>query len=339
MPRSALRFLRALFLEDLPLKFICLVLAVLFWFHIDGQLADERDLVVALTPADFSLPEGIEISPDRSLPEIEVRVRGPRRRLQYLNSRDIRFRAVLPSPTRGRHTVKLSRDLFRLAEGMSDVSVVGVKKDALEVDLIARNKRMKPVRVLTQGEVRAGFRLESAIPEPREVEVSSWQDLDNAEKILTEPIVIQDRTEDLQVTVGLAKTVQAGDREVEVSCPTKVRVTLKIIREEVARVLEDVPVSALVPPGAAMIVRPATVRVAIRGALEDVASLKNADLRLFVEWPADWDLQRPPGDSFPARSAQVKAIAPPRVTVRGENDQPLPTVKVYGTLTRPAIGP
>ena len=339
MSRSILRFLRAVLLEDLPLKFICLVLAVLFWFYIDGQLAEERDIVVALTPADFSLPEGIEVAPDRGLPEIEVRVRGPRRRLQYLNPRDIRFRAEVPSPTRGRHTIKLSRDLFRLAEGMSDVSVVGVKKDAIDVDLIACSKRTLPVRVLTQGEVRAGFRLESAMPEPREVEVSSWQDLESAEKVLTDPIGIQDRTEDFQVNVGLAKTVQAGDREVEVSCPNKVRVALRISREEVTRVLEDVPIGALAPPGATMLIRPAAVRITVRGAPEHVAALKSTDLRLFVEWPADWDLQRPPGESFPARSAQIKAIAPPRVTVRGENDQPLPTVKVYGTLTRPAIGP
>jgi hypothetical protein len=81
------------------------------------------------------------------------------------------------------------------------------------------------------------------------------------------------------------------------------------------------------------------VKVVVHGAPEDLANLQPSEIRICAEWPPEWDVQRPPGESFPPRSVRVTAIAPARFKVTGENNQPLPTVKIYGTLTRPAVGP
>src|SRR5271157_79718 len=93
MPHHPLisRILRAALFEDWLLKFICLALAIMMWFYIDGELTDQREIGAALRPADLELPAGFELA-ERPLPKFTVRIRGPRRRLQLMSAESISFR-------------------------------------------------------------------------------------------------------------------------------------------------------------------------------------------------------------------------------------------------------
>lgn len=334
--RAFKRMLAVVFIEDIPLKIVCLILAVLFWFYIDGELTDEREVAVRITASDIPLPQGMGVLSERDLPEVTVKVRGPRRRLQYFSPRDIRvdLREALPAPVRGPQSMGLRREYF----SAEDVVVVNVAPTEFTLRLTKTVRRPLPVQVATAGEVPPGYRLAEAQVEPREVVVESKEDIEAAEKIWTEPINVRDRTAPFEVFVALAPTVQAGEREVAVVCESQVVVSLKIVREETQRVLEGVPVRALAPPGGAMTIEPATISVLVRGPQEDVAPLRNTDIKAYVEWPADWSLQGPVGKTFGALTVQVKVIAPPRLKVSGEGDPALPTVKVQGRLVQGAGG-
>jgi hypothetical protein len=335
-PRVA-RFLHAAFLEDLPLKLVCLVLAMLFWFYIDGELTDERELVVTVGAESLGLPEGLEVAPRPALPEFRVRVRGPRRRLQYLSPRDVSadFREAFPSPpARGAQTLKAYRRFFHL----EDMDVMSVEPAEFRIMLLALSRATLPVQPSLRGNVAPGFRIEKWEVEPREVTVSARQDLQHAEFAWTDAVQIDDKAEDFQVTIGVARA-KVGERDVPVECTQKVRVSFKIARKEITGVLDDQPILALCPPGTSMSVAPTALRVVVRGPPDDIQELRPADIHLYVEWPPEWDLARAPGQTFPPLSVPVKALAPPRVVIEGDNGQPLPSVRVHGQLSRPTVGP
>jgi len=337
--RAIKRMLAVIFIEDIPLKMVCLILAALFWFYIDGELTDEREVAVRLTAADIPLPKGMGVSSERDLPEVTVKVRGPRRRLQYFSARDIRvnLQEALPAPVRGPQSMPLRRQYF----SGEDVVVVSVAPEHFILRLTKMVRRTLPVRVTTAGEVPPGYRLTEARPEPREVVVESKEDIEAAEAVWTLPISVRERREPFEVFVPVAETVQVGDRDVKVQCAEQVAVSLKIVREETQRVLEGVTVRASVPPGAALFIDPATVNIRVSGPQEVIAPLQNKDIDAYVEWPPEWSTRGGETSGFEA-SVQVKVrfkvSASPLLKVSGEEDAALPTVKVRGRLVPGASG-
>ena len=65
--------------------------------------------------------------------------------------------------------------------------------------------------------------------------------------------------------------------------------------------------------------------VVLSGPPEAIAAVQSGTLMLYVEWPADWNIQNPPDQ---AQQVRVSAVPPRGVEVRGENNQPLPVVSV-----------
>lgn len=338
--RTLKRLLASIFIEDIPLKIVCLILAVLFWFYIDGELTDEREVVRPITSADLPLPKNrsMEVLSELDLPEVTLKVRGPRRRLQYLSPRDVQIdlRETMKDIKRGPQTVALSRQVFSI-EG---VDVTDVSPSEFTLVLTQTTRHSLTVMPATSGEVPHGYTLKKAEVEPQQVMVQTKEMFDFVENlnIRTEPINIRGRTASFKTVVSLARTVLAGDREVPVECSEKVTVSITIEPEEAHRPLEDVPVRTLTPPGTSMTLDPPTVSLRVSGSEVDVAPLRNSDVQVYVEWPDDWSLQGPAGKTFAARSVQVKVFAPPRVKVTGSQDSALPTVKVQGRLTQSSPG-
>src|SRR5258708_33361076 len=76
-----LRGLKSALLEDWTLKIICLALALLMWFYIDGELTGQSTFTVSMRSSDIQLQPGWSLAPSSPLPEFLVTVRGPRRSL------------------------------------------------------------------------------------------------------------------------------------------------------------------------------------------------------------------------------------------------------------------
>lgn len=334
---SIFRLLGAVFWEDKTLKLVCFVLAILSYFYIDGELSDEREFAVPVRETSIKLPENLEFAPDNKFPvSLRVRVRGPRRRLQYVSSENIKLNLqdAVPKLAAGDNQIVVRPDQLEVA-GVSEMRIQKVEPTGgFLVRLLGVSKRMLPVKLRRLGSPPPGFQLTAAIIQPREVLVSSTADLSQVDVVWTEPIELNGRTENFQLpSVRVATGLTIGDRDVEIRCNETVTVTLQIHREEITRTIENVPVRALAPPGAAMFADPANITVTVTGLPDEVTALSANDVQLYVEWPAEWDMQQAQGRAFPSQSAQVKAATPSRITVLGENKQALPTVKVRGILT------
>lgn len=116
--------LRRVLLEDWSLKFISVILAVLMWVYIDGELTDVREFAVSLRPADLSLPEGWDVAPGRPMPRVTVRLRGPRRRLSLVNAEMIHVqqKIVVDQPLAGRNVLRVPLDTM-YAQGFDTVGI------------------------------------------------------------------------------------------------------------------------------------------------------------------------------------------------------------------------
>jgi len=103
------RFVHSALLDDWFLKFICLGLAVLMWFYVDGELTDQSDIVVTLRKSDLQLPVGWELAADQPLPKFFVRLRGPRRTMQYVTAERLTFKRKIPiaTPKSGRNPIRI----------------------------------------------------------------------------------------------------------------------------------------------------------------------------------------------------------------------------------------
>lgn len=149
--------LRRILLEDWSLKFISLFLAVLMWIYIDGELTDVREFAVTLRPADLSLPEGWDVAPGRPMPRVQVRLRGPRRRLSLVNAEMIRVqqKITIDQPLSGRNVLRVPLDTM-YAQGFDVVGIFPLYDSEIAVELaqVVTQTNGKPTTLRVKLQVR-----------------------------------------------------------------------------------------------------------------------------------------------------------------------------------------
>ena len=170
------RILKAALFEDWVLKFICLAMAVLMWFYIDGELTAEGNFTVTMRPADLQVPSGWELAPNSLLPEFLVRVRGPRRRLQLNSGESIVFKFKkhrIDNPHYGRNPLNIGSGELE-ADGFEIISVTTKDEREAAVELVATTISIRPEAITRKRQfgVRAVALPGTAmIVEPNSVEV------------------------------------------------------------------------------------------------------------------------------------------------------------------------
>ena len=90
-PSSFFKFLRVVFWDDWGLKFVCFILATLYWFYIDGELTEQREITVSVPISELPLPDGLEADPGHPTLDFRVEVRGSRRRVSFISPDSIRI--------------------------------------------------------------------------------------------------------------------------------------------------------------------------------------------------------------------------------------------------------
>ncbi len=334
--RTILRWMRLCLLEDWLLKLACLLLATLAWIYIDGQLTDQRELTKTLTfdREALALPEGMELVYPEKKYNVLLKVRGLLRRLPVLSVNDVKFdnTHLLPDPQRGLNRIRLETVRFKL-ERQEGMSVISVEPKEMDIEIRMIEQKRVPVRARTTDNLPNGYRVmaEATRVLPQEVSITSAENLDQVTFVWTEPIdvSIRYRDRDFRTEVGIAPVVSVGEgdlkRAVSIRCDAKVTVWLQIRLNEISNSLENVPVQVLTPPGTAISVDHPNLTVLVKGPESEVTKIIKdpALLRLYVEWPSDWEAQAPPGETPTAQPQQVKYIAPPGVTVSDPGGEPL----------------
>ncbi|MFH0938042.1 MAG: YbbR-like domain-containing protein [Planctomycetota bacterium] len=325
-------FIRAALFEDWLLKFICLLLAVLMWFYIDGELTDQRDLVVSLRPSDLILPTGFELSSSGALPKFTVRLRGTRRRLQLMNLEHIVFKKrVIENPQSGRNVLRLKPTDLE-PDGFEIISVTPQDEEAL-VELTPTGSRLKTVRVKLRGAPKPGYLIGQCATEPGQVNVQgTTTELDELEFVWTDDVDVSGADQDVVRETSIVRQMNVNGRHISSYCAQKVRATVSVDPVEVTRRLSfDVRTVAL--EGTAMLMDPKTVEVEVIAA-ERIFTVPEiiSGIILYVEWPSAWEKPKDATEILGPWRAQVRAIAPPRVQVRGLDGAALPTIEVRGAM-------
>lgn len=319
-PQNVFRFLRLLALDDWGLKLFCLAAAVFFWLYVDDNLTAEREVTTTLAAAGVRAPAELLLSEKSRRLSFRLKVHGPK------DGRPGRIRALfdLSNFRAGRHTITAGPNKWRV----DGFRVLRVEPETFSVELAAASERALPVRVRPRGEVREGFLLGEPTAVPGEVSVRGpREELAAATAVWTVPLDVSGRSEDFRTEARLEPFVVVAGRKVPIRCDEKVVVYFSIRPKPVSNVLRDLKIWGLAPPGTTLSIKPESLTVNITGRREAVAKAVAEPakaIRLFVEWPADWN--EPRGKPvFQELPVQVFA---PELTVTAEDGGELPKVTV-----------
>ncbi len=204
-------------LHNFALKLIALTSAVLLW----SAVSREPMIEVAYTvPIEFhNVPEDLEITTE-VVPQAQIRVRGPSRRIRQLNASDVHAIVDLAAGRPGERTFDLTTAQVRVPY---DVEVVQIIPAHVRLTFDRRASKQIPVRPRVTGSFPAGFGIASITAEPSAiVVVGPERRIAAADAALTDPI-------DATGVVGRATfttNAYVTDPLVREVRPTPIRVTV-----------------------------------------------------------------------------------------------------------------
>jgi YbbR domain-containing protein len=210
-------FLRRHILHNIGLKLLSLAIAVLLWMAV----AREPKAEVAITvPIEFTnAPDDLEISSE-TIPQVQVRERGPANTVHVLGPAEVHAVIDLRSASPGEHTYDLSPNKIRAPR---DVETIQVIPSQFRISFDKRGNKKVPVKPRVIGASAPGFRLGDVKVEPEYVNIAGPEQRVNAvESVITDPV-------DASGVMGSATFsthVYVSDPLVRLTSPSTVRVTV-----------------------------------------------------------------------------------------------------------------
>jgi YbbR domain-containing protein len=208
--------------QNFGLKFLSLVLATGLWFMISK---DEQPAEVAIrAPIVFQhVPEQLEISTE-SIPEAQIRVRGPERTIRQLKINEVQAEIDLTGVKSGERTFDLTSQQVRHPR---DVEIKQVVPSQLHLAFDTRLTREVPVIPRVTGIFASGEEIVKKDCDPPRVTISgSRRHVERIDAATTDPI---DATGTLGSAVFITN-VYVSDPLVQVEQATSIRVTVVVQR-------------------------------------------------------------------------------------------------------------
>jgi diadenylate cyclase len=151
--------------HNVGIKIASLLIAFMMWFAVGRDPIAE---VAVSVPIEFHhVPENLEISSE-SLPQAQIRVRGPAHRIRDLAQAQVHAVIDLAGVTPGERTFDLTAHHISLPRNVEVVQVVPTQFRLTFDKRVTRELEVHP-RVL--GTFPPGFHLQSAVPDPATVTV------------------------------------------------------------------------------------------------------------------------------------------------------------------------
>jgi YbbR domain-containing protein len=204
-------------LHNLLLKIIALASAVLLWSAVARQPMIE---VAYSVPIEFhQVPEDLEITTE-VVPQAQVRLRGPSRRIREMNAGEVHPVVDLGSVQPGERTFDLTTAQVRVPY---DVEVVQIIPAHVRLAFDRRASKQVPVRPRVIGNLPAGFAIASITSDPPAITVVGPERRVNAvEAALTDPV---DAT-GITGRAGFTTNAYVADPLVREARPTPIHVTV-----------------------------------------------------------------------------------------------------------------
>jgi YbbR domain-containing protein len=211
-------FLRRWVLHNFWLKILSLLMATGLWLAISPQ--QELAEVEVQVPIEFQhVPLHLEIS-SATIPEAQIRVRGPERLIWGLRSTDIHAELELADAKPGERTFSLTAQQIRLDR---ELHVVQVVPGQIHLSFDMRLTRDVEVRPRVTGNFLEGEQIAKVVVDPERITITGPRGhVEKVDAATTDPVDASGtRTEATFVT-----NAYVADAMVQVVKPTPVRVTV-----------------------------------------------------------------------------------------------------------------
>ena len=210
-------FLRKYVFHNFGLKLLSLAVAVLLWMAVTRDPVAE---VAINVPVEFqNAPEHLEISSE-TIPQVQVRMRGPVREVRELSPADVHAVIDMANVQPGERTYDLATRGIHVPSGIQVVQTVPAQ---IRVSFDKRETREVEVKPRVIGTFATGYRIESVTPSPPKVTiVGPSTHVKSVETAITDPV-------DASGVVGTATFVThayVSDPLVRLADPSPIRVTV-----------------------------------------------------------------------------------------------------------------
>jgi YbbR domain-containing protein len=212
-------FLRRWVLHNFWLKILSLLIATGLWLAISPD--EESAEVEVRVPIEFQhVPQHLEIS-SVTIPEAQIRVRGPERVIRQLRSTDLHAELELGDAKPGERTFDLTAQQIRHQRDLHIVQVVpGQVHLSFDMRLTRSDVKIHP-RVV--GNFAAGEQIAKVLVEPESITITGPQHhVEMVDAATTDPVDASGTT----TTATFMTNVYVSDPLVQVVQPTPVRVTV-----------------------------------------------------------------------------------------------------------------
>ena len=212
-----MNFLRQYVFHNFALKLLSLGVAVLLWMAVTRDPVAEVALNV---PIEFhNTPEHLEINSE-TIPQVQVRVRGPARAVRDLSASEVHAVIDLANVQPGERTYDLSPALIHVPDGVQVVQAVPAQ---IRISFDRRESRQVEVMPRVIGTFASGYRIEKVTALPQSVTiVGPATHVRGVETAITDPV-------DASGVVGTATFVThayVSDPLVRLADPSPIRVTV-----------------------------------------------------------------------------------------------------------------
>ncbi len=210
-------FLRRYVFRNFGLKVLSLLIAVLLWMAI----AREPKAEVAITvPIEFqNAPDNLEISSE-SIPQVQVRERGPAGVVHDLGPAEVHAVIDLRSAQPGEHTYDLSPNKIRAPREVETIQVIP-SQFRISFDKRANKKVRVQPRVI--GSTAPGFRLGDVKVEPEYVNIAGPEKrVNEIDSVITDPV----DASGVMGSASFSTHVYVSDPLVRLASPSTVTVTV-----------------------------------------------------------------------------------------------------------------
>jgi YbbR domain-containing protein len=176
-------FLRKYVFHNFGLKLLSLAVAVLLWMAVTRDPVAEIAINV---PVEFhNAPEHLEISSE-TIPQVQVRVRGPVREVRDLSPAEVHAVIDMANVQPGERTYDLSSKHIHVPDGVQVVQTVPAQ---IRISFDKRETRQVEVKPRVIGMFATGYRIEKVTPTPAMVTiVGPATHVRGVETAITDPV-------------------------------------------------------------------------------------------------------------------------------------------------------
>lgn len=169
--------------RNFGLKMLSLAIALAMWWGVAREPVAEMALTV---PIEFhGVPRGLEISSE-VLPEVQIRIRGPRRVLRQIVQSDVHPVIDMANAQPGEKTYNLVPGQIQLP---ADVQVVQLIPAQLQVSFDRRATKEVEVRPRVIGTFASGYRIVSTHVQPATLEIAGpAKRVEAIDSAITDPV-------------------------------------------------------------------------------------------------------------------------------------------------------